>query len=134
MLLQISIGTAEMMVAEKTVIGRQRRRMDRCQHQVTIAVNERPLLLGICPPKDKDQMVAMLRQGPDSRIRKLFPALPLVGTGAMGTHRQGGIEQQHPLFGPTGQIARSRQGSPGIVVNFLEDVLQLRRIRHPVVD
>ena len=46
-LLQISIDQAEMMVAEEAVVGAQRRRMNRGQHQMAAAVDGRPLLLRV---------------------------------------------------------------------------------------
>ena len=49
-------------------------------------------------------------------------------------HGQHGVEQQHALFGPAVEIARSGNGRARIVVHLLEYVDQRGRERHAVAD
>ena len=82
--------------------------MCRREHQVLVAVNECPLLLGIGSPKDEDEVLTLFGQATYGSIGKLLPPLTLVGTCLMGLHREGSIEQQHPLACPTGEITMGR--------------------------
>ena len=49
-LFQIGIGTAEVVVAEESVVGRQGRGVGRCEHQVTAAVDESTFALCVGSP------------------------------------------------------------------------------------
>ena len=97
--------------------------MSRCQYQMFVPVDEGTLLLGISPPKDEHQVFPLFCQGTDGGIGKLFPTFPLVGPRLMGAYRQRGIEQQHPLVGPTGQITAGRDVGTQVAFYFLENVL-----------
>ena len=116
------------------MIGRQWRRMGRSQYQMAATVYKRPFLLGISPPKYKDQMFASLGQRLDGGIGKLLPSLTLMRPGLVGTYRQCGIEQQHTLFSPTGQIATRRHRYPQIIMYFFKNILQGRRKGDSVID
>ena len=73
--------------------------------KVARAVDEGSFLLCVCSPKDEYQPLAAGGQGADGSIGELFPPLTLVTACLMGTHGEGGIEQEDSLIGPTGKIA-----------------------------
>ena len=50
-------------------------------------------------------MLASRVQLTNHSIRELFPPLPLMRGGQMGTNRKGGVKKQHTLIGPAGKIA-----------------------------
>ena len=79
-------------------------------------------------------MFTPLGQCLDGCIGKLFPSLTLMRPGLMGTYRQCGIEQQHTLLRPTGQVPTLRHRCPQIRLYFLEYILQGRRKGDSVID
>ena len=111
MFYQIRIGTAEMFVPEKAVVGREGRGMDGSQYQMFGAVDERPFLLCIRPPQDEHQMFAVFGEYADGGIGELFPSLALVRTCLMRSHGQRGVEHQYPLFRPARQVSGCRNRS-----------------------
>ena len=108
--------------------------MSRSQYQMTTTIDKRSFLLGIRTPKYKNQMFTPLGQCLDGRIGEFFPSLTLMRTGLMGTYRQCGIEQQHTLLRPTGQVPALRHRCPQIRLYFLEYILQGRRKGDSVID
>ena len=103
--LQVFIGPAEVFVPEKSVVGRQRRRVGRGEHQVFASVNESSLLLCIRSPQDKDQVLPFFCQYADGRIGECLPSVALVRASLMRPYGQRGVEHEHALFGPAGQVA-----------------------------
>ena len=89
---QIAVGFREMVVAEKSAICRQGRRVGRGEHQMLLFVDSRPFFDGKRPPEHKHQMLALLAQALYHRIGKFFPALALVRCSLVLFHREGGIE------------------------------------------
>ena len=133
MRLQVFVGSAEMSVTEEAMVGRQRRGMYRREYQMTVAVDESTFLLRVGAPEDEHQVFTLFGQGADGCIGKFFPALALVRTRLVGSHCQGGVQQQYSLFGPAGQVACGGDGQPQVALNLLEDVLQRRREGDAVV-
>ena len=130
---EVVVGQAEVMVAEETVVCRQRRGMCRGQYQVTGAVNESSLFLSVCTPEDEHKVFPFVVEGTDCSVGKFFPATALVGAGCMSAYCQGGIEHQYTLFRPTCQVAAGRYGLAQVSLYFLENVLQGGREGNPVV-
>ena len=92
-LLQVSVGLAELMHAEPTAsVGGERGGMHGFQHEVSIRVDERPFALGIIPPQHEHEMFFSFGQQANHGVRERFPTFILVGTGLMGTHGQRGVE------------------------------------------
>ena len=89
-----------------------------------VSVDECALFLSICSPQDKYQMFSLLSQDANGCIGEFFPTLALVRSGLMGADRQGGVEQEHTLVGPTGQVSARRDRRSQVTFNLLEDVLQ----------
>ena len=131
---QVGVGLAEMVVAEETVAGREGGWVCGCQHQVARTVDEGSFLLRVSSPKDEHQVFAFFSQRADGRVGELLPALPLVRTGLVGAYREGGVEQQDALPGPSGQVAARRHGLAQVVMYFLENVDQRRGEGDAVVD
>ena len=123
-----------MLASEKAPVCRQRGRMGSRQYTMPSTVDKSPFFLSIRPPQHKHDMLPFIIQSPDHGIRKLFPAFSLMRTGLMGTYRQCGIEQQHTLLRPTGQVPALRHRCPQIRLYFLEYILQGRRKGDSVID
>ena len=75
MFLQISVRLGEMMAAKKSSAGGQGRRMHRLQYQVLERVYHGLFGNGVVAPKDEHQMLALFREGADSSVGELFPAM-----------------------------------------------------------
>ena len=108
---QILVGLAEVVVPEEAPVSRQGRGVGRLQHQVPVAVYELALALGIGPPQDEDQMLALLGQFVDDGIGEGFPPFALVRSGPMRLDRERGVEQQYPLASPAGEVAALGYGN-----------------------
>lgn len=106
--------------------------MGRLQHEVALVVDDETLALGIAAPEHKHQMLALAVEAADDGVGKRFPPAALMRTGTVGLHRQGGVEQQHALLGPAAQTAALGSGPPEVVLDFLENILQRRGLRHAV--
>ena len=100
-------------------VGRQGRGMDAFEHEMARGVDEIFLPSGKTTPQHEDQMVATIAQRADSRIGEGGPSQPLMAVGLMRPHRQGSVQKQHALLGPTGQIARRRHLDTQVVPDFL---------------
>ena len=120
------------MTAEEAAAGGEWRGVHRFQNQVLEGVNQSLFGNGIVTPKDEDEVLAMLRKGADGGVGELFPAVTRVRGGLSGTHRQRGVEQQHPFPRPLLEVARTRHGHAEVVVQLLEDVLQAGREGHAI--
>lgn len=66
-------------------------------------------------------------------IGKCFPAFALMRCSLMRTYGKCGIEQQHPLLRPTGEVAARWNGDAEVALYLFEDVLQRRGKRNAVV-
>lgn len=130
---QIFVGARKMMIAEKSAMCRQWRRVRRCQHQMPRTVDESPFLDGIRPPKKEHEVFAFTRQMCDNGIGKCFPTAALMRSGHMGTHRKRCVQQQHALTRPARQVAALRYFSTYVTLDFLENIEQRRRKSHSVV-
>lgn len=110
---EIFVAAREMVVAEPSAtVGRQRRGVYRLQYQVARRVDERSLAPGISSPEDEHQILSLCAESLYRRIGELLPSLALMARRLVCPHRQCGVEQQHTLFSPAGQISRRRYRSP----------------------
>ena len=58
-----------------------------------------------------------------SYLSAYYTDVALVAAGLVGTHGEGGVEQQHPLCGPAAEVAAGGgNGGAKVVVDFLYDV------------
>ena len=112
-------------------VGRQGRGMNRLEYQVLLAIDECSFGARIATPEHVNQSFAVGRQGLDGGVGEEAPAQPLVAVGHVGSHGQRGVEQQHPLLGPSCQVAIGGHVGPQVVSNLLEDVEQRGRHGHP---
>ena len=125
LLLQYGVALREVTAAEETPVGRQWRGMRSRQHIVPRAVDILRLTDGKTAPQHKHNARAPLRQCLNGGIGKEFPTTMLVRTGLMRPNRQRGIEQQHALLGPSGQVAaRQRYLRTQVAVYLFDDIHQ----------
>lgn len=66
------------MIAEETVVGRERRRVGGSEYKVAVAVNNLAFLLGIASPKDEDKVLTLRTELTDDSVSKGFPTSILV--------------------------------------------------------
>ena len=90
---KIFVSPAEMVVSEKSLIGRQRRRVGRRQYKMSVAVNECTLLLRIASPKNEYKMFLLFCKDTYDGIRESLPAPVLMGAGLMGAYGKGSVEK-----------------------------------------
>ena len=88
-----------MVVAEKSARGAQGRRVRGGEHEMLRAVYQLTLSGRIRAPEDEHQPGALGVKALYHLVGKLFPAHALMGAGAVGAHREGGVEQKHALTG-----------------------------------
>src|ERR1700712_3427518 len=74
--------------------------MHAAQYQMTLAVDQLPLLLGMTSPQKEHQAFALAIQSTDSGIGETFPALALMRSGLPRFHGEHGVEQEHSAVGP----------------------------------
>lgn len=79
-------------------------------------------------------MVAVGIERTDGGVGKLLPAMPLMACRLMRPHGEGGIEQQHTLLCPSGQVSAMGNGGAKVGVYLLKDVLQRGREHHAIID
>lgn len=78
---------------------------------------------GIASPEEEHDTLTILRESLDGRIGELLPPLVLMRAGLVRPHGEGGVEQQHPLVGPTAEVARGGGDVDGEVgVDLLDDI------------
>ena len=97
--------------------------MCRGEHEVFAAVNECALLLCIGPPKYEYKVLTLLGEATYGGIGKLFPSLTLVRACLVCLYGKRGIEQQHTLACPSGEIAMGWKGLAKVAQYLLENVL-----------
>ena len=72
-LLQVGVRLREMVVAEETAVGGERRGMGGGEDEVARAVDERPLLLRVTSPEEEDNVAALLGKFADNGIGECLP-------------------------------------------------------------
>ena len=93
---EVIVSQREMVVAEESAIGTQRRGMGRGEDKMARAVHDCPFALGITAPEDEHEAFALGRQAGYDGIGEAFPTAPLVRTCLMGSHGQRGLCQPSP--------------------------------------
>ena len=99
------VGSGKMAAAEEAAVGRQWRGVWRRQHMVAQGVDELALGDGMAAPKEEHDARTVFVEGADGGIGEGLPAVALVAAGLVGAHGEGGVEQQHALFGPAAEVA-----------------------------
>lgn len=120
------VGPGKMPAAEESPVDGQGRRMGCLQDEMAIVVDQALLGLGIVAPQQEDEVLPFFRQVPDHRIGELFPPLILVRGRLIGPDSKNGIDQQHPLLCPMGQVAAGRHRNAEVSRDLLENVLERR--------
>ena len=124
--LEVLVRFAEVAVAEEAVVGGEGRGMGGGEHQVLAAVYEGAFALGVSSPEDEDEVFFPVGQQADDAVGKGLPAVALVRACLVGAYGEGGVEQQHALPGPAGEVACGGWLGAYVVFNFLEDVDERR--------
>lgn len=119
MLDKILICTTERMRTEESTISRQRRRMRRCQHKMTVSINESTFLYSIGAPQNKHQMLPVAVKTHYHFIGKCFPTFTLMRSRSMSLHGKSRVEQQHTLSCPPRQISIGRRHRKLKIVLYL---------------
>src|SRR3990167_3162452 len=104
MLLQKLVGTAEMAVADKAEVRRQRRGVYGFQHQMLAGIDELFLALGMGTPEQKNQALLLLADHLDHLVGKGLPADLGMGASDAVFHCQRGVKQQYALLRPMLQV------------------------------
>lgn len=120
------VGLGELVVAEESAVGAERRWMDGLEHQMAGGVDEGGFLLGIAAPEEEDGVGAVSVDDGDNGIGELLPSVVGVGVGLPLSHGEGCVEQQHALVRPAQQAAAGRDGCAGVVAYLAQDILQRR--------
>src|SRR5215471_21756885 len=108
LLLQELVGPAERPRPEEPAVGGVRagvRGLDQ-RH----GGEQRRQVARIPAPEDRDQRRVPGGERPDGLLGHFLPALPAVGAGLSRLDGEDAVEQQHPAFGPGGQVAGGRLG------------------------
>ena len=112
------------MAGAKEGAAGQGRGMRRFQHQVFAAIDEHFLLASEAAPEHKNQAFPLIGQAADDGIREGLPADFLVRPRLIAFYREHGVEQEHALFRPVGQVAVAGDGNAQVFFQFLVDILQ----------
>lgn len=87
-----------------------------------LGVDKGTFSLSVVTPEDKNQMVFGGGEAVNNGVGKLFPAFILVGAGLMGANGEGGVEEKHPLLGPTLEVAGLGEIKAEIGFYFFVDI------------
>lgn len=118
------IGLGKVLAPKEPPMRRESGGMHGFEHVMLGGIDE--LLLGLCmfPPKQEDHPLAFFGDRADGRVGEFFPSLLGMGIGFSGSHREHGVEQEHPLLGPGGEIAMTPGSNSQVVMDFFINVLQ----------
>ena len=86
------------------------------------AIYQCSLALCITAPKDKHNMFTFSTDQTNDSISECLPTMFLVTGCHVSPHCQSGIEQQHTLLSPSGQITRLRNRFAEVGLYLLKDV------------
>ena len=106
--------------------------MHRLQYEMARGVYQRCLAAGITAPKYEHEIVAVSIECLDGGVGKLLPSATLVTGCLMRPYGQCGIEQQHTLLCPTGEVSGHRYRHSKVLFYLLKDILQRWGKRHSV--
>lgn len=131
---EVAVGGGEMSAADEAAVGTEGTGVRGGEDEMTLAVDELPLALGITAPEHEDQIITLFVEGSDGGIGEFLPAFVLMAASAMRLYGKGGVEQQDTLFRPTGEVARCGYRLAEVAIEFLVDIIQRRRYRYPLAD
>ena len=80
------------------------------------------LASGRCSPKQEDEPFPFPRQGADDGIGEGFPPSARMAERLVGTDAEAGVEQEHSLMSPTGEVATLWYWSTRFRLYLLKDV------------
>ena len=130
MRLKIVICCAEMAAPEKAVCRGIGRRVRGGENEMLFRVHDYPLLLRVFSPKQKHEMLFIVREFFYDGIGKLLPALVLMRTGCARADGQGSVQEEYSLLRPAFQIAVLWRGAADVIFDFFINVLERWRHGH----
>ena len=131
---KIGVGLRKMFAAKPAAACRQWRWMYALEYQVFGGVDELRFLLCIVAPQHKYDVFALCGQGFDGAVGELFPTVPLMRSGHVGTHGECGVEQQYALPRPAFEVAVWQRFDAEVAANLFVDVAQRWRQFYVFVD
>ena len=78
-------------------------------------------------------MFSLLSQDANGGIGEFFPTLALVRACLVSAYGERGVQHQHALFGPSGEVSARRNLKSEVALDFLEDILKGGWKGHAVV-
>ena len=134
MLFEIGITTAELVLAKPSAtISAKRRWMNTFKHKITGLVYHISLTTCKTTPEHVNNTLALCCQSADCSIGELLPTQRSMTVSLMGTDSKCGVQEQHPLLGPTRQVTRGRNGCTQVIGNLLENILERWREWHTIL-
>lgn len=120
------IDLTERTAAEEAPVGGQGAGMGRLNHQAGIGRigGGFGFFLRLGAPEDEGHRLGKFSNGGDHLIGEILPTEVLMAVGLALLHREDGIEEKHPLFGPVGQIAGGRRRHAYIAFPLLINIDQ----------
>ena len=112
------VGLCELVVAEESSVGAERRGVDGLENHVAGGIDEGGLLLGIAAPEEEDGVGAVGVDDGDNGVGELLPTVAGVGVGLPLPHGEGGVEQEHALVRPAQQAAAGGDGRASVIAHF----------------
>gem|GEM_PF-4330933 len=92
------------------------------------------LLPRIRAPKEEHDRRRLFIELRDHAVGEDLPAHPLVAVGLMLADGQHGVQHQHALLRPIGQLAVTRIDEADVIRELFEDVFERRRRLHPALN
>ncbi len=91
-------------------------------------------LLSKSSSQQKDHSLFFIGDGFDDSIRKGMPSDILMGIRLVFSYRQAGIQQEYSLLCPFGQVSTFRRNNSYIILQFLENIFQRRRLPYSILN
>ena len=123
-----------MSASEEAAICRQGAWVGTLEDVVARGVYQLGLAPGWCSPKQEDEPLPLPRQGFYDGISKCLPPLARMAECLVCADAEAGVEQEHSLPCPTGEVAALRHRCSRLCLYLLEDIPERRRKGNAVLN
>ena len=123
-----------MSASEEASVCRQGAWVSTLEDMVAGGIYELCLASGRCSPKQEDEPFPIPRQGFYDGIGEGFPPSARMAEGLVCTDAEAGVEQEHSLPCPTGEVATLWYGSARLRLYLLKDIPERRRKGNAVLN
>ena len=89
---------------------------------MAVGVDDGTLFLGVCTPKEKDEVVFLIRESLDDGVGEGLPTFILVRSGLVGADGESGIEEENALVCPALEIACLGRSFSQVRSDFFVDI------------